>query len=514
MKALILSAILGLAMLSGCASPASETQNDTPFADRNGDDVVVVAVIDSGFNPYHFNFRASMMPQARNADPTDDLPLDQDPSTWISGFPSPDMFASYDALVLTLSDDAGAESAALHTADAAEWKKVQTSTADKIHLRYIPGTKIVGAVNFGGGDGFAPGSHGVGSSSVSVGNFHGTCPECLLVFVNGMSEAANRWVESQDWIDAQTNSWGISKTGVLRDRIYAGSDTESQRAAVERGQAIFFSAGNGVDGAFVATNPTWFSSQEGPDWIVTVGAILPNGGVTGAGKPADVSAPGDDYVSAYGSTTLNGTGMFGGTSNATPVTTGLYAKALYELRRAMEGASRVQKNATVSVGGGLTCGEANPDCAAADGQITVFELQRALFRAANYTGVGYTAYTVVGPNVAIPQTENVREMTFMGAGHGSLWGRMKGADVYQSEVARIIGFVTGQWNAEQDADQKAWFIADSLCRQAGWGAWEHGLAQGESAPSPDPAWPVRNWMVEACPTVLPAAIEANRMTES
>src|SRR3712207_7064673 len=48
----------------------------------------------------------------------------------------------------------------------------------------------------------------------------------------------------------------------------AGSDIERQRAASERGQTIVFSAGNGIENAFQVANPTSYSSQKGPDWIV------------------------------------------------------------------------------------------------------------------------------------------------------------------------------------------------------------------------------------------------------
>ena len=47
----------------------------------------------------------------------------------------------------------------------------------------------------------------------------------------------------QPWIDVITNSYGFS-TGV-RDRIYDGGNAEVSRDASERGQTIFFSAGNG-----------------------------------------------------------------------------------------------------------------------------------------------------------------------------------------------------------------------------------------------------------------------------
>jgi hypothetical protein len=501
--------LLSCLLLAGCSGrPGGDPVPQPAPMDLARDDVVVVAVVDGGFNPYHWDFLAAHMPQHLNADPSDDLPLDQDPSTWVPGFPAPGEFASYDRLDLTLTpDDEEAVPADLHEKDAKEWGKVKTSAPGEAHLRWIPGTKVIGAVTFAGGDGFAPASHGVGTSSVSVGNFHGSCPHCLLVFVHGTSEEANRWVEEQDWIDLQTNSWGFSwVTG--RHRVYAGSDTESQRAAVDRGQSIFFSAGNGVDGAFVATNPTLFSSQEGPDWITTVGAVMPDGSSTGHGKPADIASLGTDYPSAGGGT-VTADSTFGGTSNATPVTAGMYAEALYELRRRLAGASRVQVEGVIAQGP-AGCMDDNPSCALADGRLTVHEMREALYRSATYTEQGYDVGGVTGP---IPGTSGA-EATFLAEGHGTYWGRYLGDEQHQAEVARIVGYAAGEWFEPQPEEQAAWFVADSLCRQGGWGAWDHGYAQRD-LPVPPRAndWPVRSWMAHDCPAFLNAVVSVEKAVQ-
>ncbi len=508
----LLSTLLSMAFLAGCFGGSTGPQPAEAVPGAGVDDVVVIAVVDTGFNPYHWDFQSAYMPQHANGDPADDLPLGQDPSTWVPGYPAASEFASLDRLDLTSTvGTPDADTSDLHAKDAKQWEKVQQSTLGEVHMSWVPGTKVIGAVTFGSGtDGFSSGSHGVGTSSVSTGNFHGSCPHCLLVFVDGLGEEANRWVEQQDWIDLQTNSWGISSGMVTRDRVYAGSDTESQKAAVDRGQSIFFSAGNGVDGAFVATNPTLFSSQEGPDWITTVGAINPDGSSPGSGKPADVASVGSDYPSAYGSTNAtNGVG-FGGTSNATPVTAGLYGEALWQLRQRMAGASRLQKDGAISVGQ-LPCGEARADCATADGELTVHELREALFRSAATTELGWDVGGLTGP---IPAT-NGPETTYLAEGHGSFWGKYHSEDEYLAQVERIVGYAAGDWFEEQPEEQRAWFVADSLCRQGGWGAWEHGYAPaGTAAPDADNDWPVRTWMAEVCPTFLGAAVMAERTAPS
>lgn len=520
--------VLASLLLAACGD--SSLPVDGRAASSAGvDDVVVVAVIDDGFNPYHHDFAAEHMPQHKNTDPSDDLPLDQDPATWLKGHPGAAAFKSYTRLDLTLKpDDKRAQTAALHDADLAKWDKVRysegTANAD-VHMYWIPGTKVIGHVAFSGPlvqhvagteadvrstgpvDTWAFDSHGTGTTSVSVGNLYGTCPSCVFVFVHGMSEEANRWVEQQDWIDVQTNSWGYNFTVGARDNVYAGSDTEAQRLAVERGQTILFSGGNGLGNAFDVNALTLTSSQKGPDWMITVGAIHPGNGssYSGAGKPVDVASVGSGYPASYTATSTTGNGAFSGTSNATPVVAGIVGETLYRLRRAMGGASRVQAGGVVATGA-AGCGLANPDCALADGVLTVHELREALFRGAQYTDTGWNV-AGAGP---LPETENVAELEFMAEGHGSFRGKLERGKHYEAEMARVTGFADGSWFTEQDPDQKAWMVADALCRQGGWGAWDHGYAAGNEAPAASPDWPVRTWLVEACPTLLDRLVVAER----
>lgn len=498
MRAIVAISFILMAF-AGCLD-GGDSEPDNQIQDRNGDGYVVVAVVDSGSNPYHFDFLGDFMPQHKDSDASNDIPLHQDPSLWLEGFPGADAFASYSRLDLTLTPDNGeAVPAELHAEDSDEWAKVQRSTADSVHYSYIPGTKAVGWVTFGGGDGWAASSHGVGTSSVSVGNFHGSCPECLLVMVDGLGEQANRWVEEQDWIDAQTNSWGYASLGVVRDRIYTGSDTEAQRAAVERGQGIFFSAGNGLANTFTATNPTLLSSQEGPDWIISVGAISPTGtSYTGHGKPADVASLGSAYPSAGGAT-VSAESTFGGTSNATPVTAGMYAKALHEVRMAI-GSTRVQDNNTIA-SGAAGCGEANPDCPLADGIITYVELRDALLEASQHTPEGYSVGLVGGTE--LPVTSSVEELTLMAEGAGSFLGLMEGSDVYQAEVDRILSHLDGSRMPDSEPDVKAWQHALSVCRQSIWGSWDLGHATLLPGAGPDPAWPTRTFFEDGCPSLGP-----------
>jgi hypothetical protein len=503
LPAVLVFAAFLLVPLRGVAAP---TVGNTPRAGGPGD-AVVVAVIDFTFSPYHWDFLASKMPQHLDRAPGNDLPLDRPPHAWLPGFPRPSAFASYSALELSLEErDASRPVEPLAEGDRPVWESVKQSTADELYYYWLPGTKVIGALAFGSTKiNGSTSAHGTGTTSVSVGNLHGACPECLLVFIDisGQQdgEAAIDWALRQPWIDVITNSYGFSL--LLRDRLYSGSNTELQRRATERGQTIFFSAGNGQDGAFVVPNTTYYSSQEGPDWIVTVGAVSPgnHGSYTGHGRPADIAGLGGSYPSAYGSPTVGGTGPsgFGGTSNATPTIAGMYARSLYLARAAMGGAGRVQ-TAGVIARGAFQCGAVRRHCELGDGKLTAAELRRRLFHGAVHTPVGLT--TPVGIGDAPP----VGEDEFLSEGHGTYTVREQGEEVYSAELERIIGPLFGRAETlKRPNGERAWFIVDSFCRQHLWGSWTGGYyVDGRTElPGSDPDWPLRSAIEATCPYTFP-----------
>ncbi len=466
------------------------------------DDVVVVAIIDGGFDPYHLDWVAKEMPQHRDDDPTNDLPLGEAPHTWLPGFPEASAFATYDRLDLTMPIFGDEPRQGLDAEDREQWEKVETSTADATHYYWIPDSKVIGVVDFDDHDVHAGGgSHGSGTSSVSVGNVFGTCPQCVAVFIDygdaTTAEDATNWALDQPWIDVVTNSWGLS-TG-LRDRVYNGSDVGRQRAASERGQTILFSAGNGQANTFTAPNTTLYSSQEGPDWIITVGAISPSGGsYTGHGKPADVSSIGTDYPASNCASHVQCRDTFGGTSNATPVVAGMYARALHEARVALPGPSRVQEDGVVARGPAIGCGDARPDCELGDGVLTAEELRDRLLKGAVHTPQGYAA-TLFGGAAPTPRTS--WEDEFLTEGHGSYFGRMNSDEEWLTELARIVDPMLGTAPALERPDGEAeWFVVDSFCRQQLWGFWDDGYyVDGETElPPRDPAWPRRSAIMGNC----------------
>ena len=500
---------VALAVMTSVLAPAvgsAETILHRPYVTGGTQDATVIAIIDSGISPYHWDFLASKMPQATDKDASNDLPLDVAPDAWLPGFPDPSKaFASYRPLKLSLEEkNAAATIDALDQKDEKVWESVKFSEGeDPPHYYWIPDTKVIGAMDFGGNKIHGPSStHGMGTTSVSVGNIHGTCPECLLVFISysgaASGEAAINWAMKQPWIDAISNSYGFSLA--YRDRIYAGSNEQLQRRASTRGQTIFFSAGNGQENAFLVPNTTSFSSQEGPDWIVTVGAVSPgaHASYTGHGKPADIAGIGSRYPAAYGSPTVGGTGSggFGGTSNATPTIAGIYGRALYLSRVNLKGPSRVQNNGVIARGSRFDCGSARSDCELGDGVLTAMELRERLFHGAVHTEAGLTP----GGFGSLPP---IGEDEFVAEGHGSYFARETGKiKDWLAEFERVIGPLEGRRKTlKRPKGERQWMIVDSFCRQHIWGSWLGGYYRdGETKlPGNDPDWPLRSALETTCP---------------
>lgn len=506
-----LASFVAVAVLGVGVAPFPAEASHTRRDGGGAGDATVIAVIDNAFTPYHWDYLASKMPQATDFDRGNDVPLDRAPHTWLPGFPRPSAFKSYRSLDLTLEEkEEMTPIAALDEKDAKKWERVKQSDAKSQHFYWMPGTKVIGALDFAGNQIHGnENSHGTGTSSVSVGNIHGTCPECLLVFISysgqASGEAAINWAMKQPWIDAITNSYGFSITPVTRDRFYSGSNTKLQRKASKRGQTIFFSAGNGQGNAFLIPNTTLLSSQEGPDWIVTVGAVSPgaHASYTGHGKPADVAGIGSGYPAAYGSPNVGGTGPrgFGGTSNATPQVAGLYARALFRTRDAMNGRSRRQWRGVIARGGGVRCAPARRNCEIADRKLTANELRNRLFKGAVHTEAGMTPAGVGSMPV-------VADEEYLNEGHGSYFGREKGpeSNEWLKEFNRIVGPLFGRAKPlKRPAGERQWMTVASYCRQHLWGRWNGGYYRDGASklPGPDSDYPVRSAIEAACPFLQP-----------
>ena len=242
----------------------------------------VVAVIDTGINPYSEAFR-------------DDSELAyRHPSTYIPGYPS-------DAQALKLTLDVPYKQAI--DADADVWEMVQRGT-----LYWIPGTKVVGAISFGSGGtncptatevppigGFVQGDcdehnvlddHGHGSMTASraVGNGHSLAPDARVVMIEGLGGRSVEYAADAGWIDVQSNSW----IDLVPPPAPSGT-TEAFAAAADK-MLTLAASGNGTAYlAGAAPHPTYLLSTA-PPGVVLVGGH-DNGHVTlWSGAPPHVVA--------------------------------------------------------------------------------------------------------------------------------------------------------------------------------------------------------------------------------
>ncbi|MDP9405120.1 MAG: S8 family serine peptidase, partial [Actinomycetota bacterium] len=342
--------------------------------------VTVIGVADTGINPYHLEFSAQTYPDPDVLALTDNFT--RHPSEYIPGYP-----AGAQALPVTLGQGY------YPAADKGIW--TGNTTIKPGSLYWIPGTKIVGAIDAGGSTGVTSGDdphpilddngHGSGSASVSAGNRYGYCPTCLLVVVEALDETV---VAKLPWVDISTNSFGY--VGGIPIGLLVGGSEETREAA-ERGQTTLFAAGNGVGNAFDVPISTYGSDQTGPDWNITVGALRRDNqrAIVGDGIPVHISAWGDGNLPSACRSGTVGQCAFGGTSAATPYTAGVFGTVLTNVRQSVGDGRAGQKPGQV-VAQGVPVDES---VYLADGKLTRTELREAVLK---------TAYPLNQDNAASP----------------------------------------------------------------------------------------------------------------
>ena len=326
----------------------------------------VLAVVDTGINPYHETFR------------DDSSRAFQHPSTYIPGYP-----ADAEALHLTFGPD-------YWESVKADCERVWSNVLDE-KLYWIPGTRIVGAITFdlAGGldcDRNKPSSygiildsqgHGTMTASRAVSKDYGGCPGCLVVAVEGLNIAAIEWAaENASWVDAQSNSW--APLPVWEPTGFAGSDTRFVRAveATSATHLAFWSSGNGAARkGGVLGHPTAVDPHHTPSAII-VGGHDSGYVTTWPGFSAHVVS---DACAAWAAhhdhASRSGDRVSGGTSGATPFAAGIALETLRTARSILGSAGTGVHNGVVARGpAGLV--KQGP---LADGVFTLDEWKRVVF---------------------------------------------------------------------------------------------------------------------------------------
>ena len=324
---LVVAAVCALA--AGAAGPATAAPRATvPTA--------VVAVIDTGINPYHAAFR-DRSPRAY-----------RHPSTYLPGFPK-------SAVALRITLDAKDYWEAVDADCERVWDKVEPG-----RVYWFPGTKIVGAISFVN-DAAANCSnprptapildangHGTMTASRAAGTGYGACPDCRVVAVH-FSALASRAKEAVDsvkwttanaeWIDLQSNSWmplapAWVPTGAGNQLYTATPELVRTVEASGRAHLSFWASGNGV--AYrggVLGHPTPLAPTLTPS-VLAVGGHDSGQVNTWPGFPAHVVS---DSCASWAATSTStrewGERVGGGTSAATPYAAGGAGATLIEARR-------------------------------------------------------------------------------------------------------------------------------------------------------------------------------------
>lgn len=283
---------------------------------------VVVAVIDSGINPYHGYYYQG-----------GDLYGDTVPSSVTQEVLDAFGVAPENVVELHRSGNVEADIAA----DEAFWSRVERGKA-----YHFKGTNIIAVSYAGSGlDPLVPttakSAHGVGTSSAVLR----ANPEAVVVFVETEgdlgNDAAHEYAFLHPSIDIVSNSYGVSipNTGFPLPETRAFHAT--YQGVVEQGKLHFASGGNGP-------GLTPLRAGAGPWWSIGVGGIEED---SSEGDTL-ISGVFPDFVSdftqplAYCMDCEAGLESVGGTSFSTPRAAGLASRVLLEARRLVHHAGAVR----------------------------------------------------------------------------------------------------------------------------------------------------------------------------
>lgn len=455
MRRLLVCGLLALTTLAGCLggdgnTPSVDEVGEDPFVPR-----VVVAILDTGLNPYHDEFR-----QVR----PEENPLDH-PSRFLTGYP-------VDAAAIPISFDLPNATTGGREVD---WERYMEHDSDAWNetvpetLYWIPGTKLVGIIGF---DAAVPGAgHGSMTTSRAAGNtisipgaevlvVHVVAPLSLEVGTVGddAQARATRWMADQPFIDIQSHSWGMPFTcaGVATSHLWGWA--EAFKYARDK-QLVMVAAANGHGNTGTLGYPSQCQDNAGIAGVVTVG------GTDNAGYPSwanwfpAISGDGCRNPAIVESTVNETANTGGGTSSATPFSAGGAAKIVLEARRILRDPRvGVIDGVVAQAQTGAVLPEKGP---LADGTFTLDELKEVLFHTAispprEDPSDGDTCGATQVP--VGPETPALAVFPFIGYG-----------EINGDSVTHAIEVLQGLADPLERPEEDELYARDQAARRAFWG---------------------------------------------
>ena len=263
---------------------------------------VVVAVVDSGINPYHEYFNAG-----------GPLYKDSKPSSVTPALLNEFGIDKSHIIRLTRTGNFASDFAK----DKGQFEKMK-----KGEPYWFAGTNVIG-ISFEDGaplrpDGTAS-SHGIGTAAaVLTAN-----PEGIVVAVEGINADSEKWAFTTPWVDIISTSYGPATSYPTLENL-----SSSYTGVVKNGKAHFGAAAN---------DPTYstFDQTSGPWWTIGVAGFEEgdsNGRSMTSGTIPDFVG---DFTQElpYCRSCEKGVQTVSGTSFATPRSAGVFSKVLLEARR-------------------------------------------------------------------------------------------------------------------------------------------------------------------------------------
>ena len=355
----LISGVLGACLVAACfAAPAAAGKKAQPTA--------VIALVDTGINPYHRVFR-------------DDSPLAyRHPSTYIPGFPK-----EAEALHLSFNESTYREAV---LKDCELWKSVDIG---KVY--WFPGTKIIGGITFESPNSIDCASsgrildvlgHGTMVASRAAGNGYGACPDCRIVAIQGLAQGVRWAAENADWIDVQSNSWGPivplwAPSGQEETIFYDTPDFVRLVESSARKHLSFWATGNGAGTRLgLLGHPTVLDPRMTPSIVMAGGHDSGYINLWPDFPPHVVADSCNSWAAYHDKIEESNHDVGGGTSAASPYAAGSAAQILIEARRLLGDEDTGVERGIAAHGAPTTKGPL------ADGSLKLEEWKNVLFKTA------------------------------------------------------------------------------------------------------------------------------------